>query len=48
MKKRNLLALLVATLLAAACGGMPSSAPANDPYRFAPGEADPHPPIGGS
>jgi len=45
--KRSLIALLLATFLAAACTGTPASIPKGDPYRFNPGEADPHAPIGG-
>lgn len=45
--QRNLIALLLAVFLVAACGGTPASIPAGDPYRFNPGEADPHVPVGG-
>ena len=46
--KRNLVALLIAVFLAAACSGMTTSGvPAGDPYRFNPGEKDPAVPIGG-
>jgi hypothetical protein len=48
MKTRGFLALLVAAMLATACGGAPTGIPAADPYRFNPGEADPRPPIGGA
>jgi hypothetical protein len=46
--KRNLVALLAAIFLTAACTGTSTGVPAGDPYRFNPGEADPRPPIGGA
>lgn len=45
--KRSLIALLLAALLATACGGMPTSMPDNNYYRNNPGEPDLHPPVGG-
>jgi hypothetical protein len=46
--KRNLLTLMLAGCLLAACAGASSHIPAGDAYRYNPGEADPHPPIGGA
>ena len=45
--KRGLIALLLSTFLIAACSGAPASHSSGDPYRFSPGQADPHVPIGG-
>jgi hypothetical protein len=45
--ERSLVALLLAVFLIAACAGAPASHPGGDPYRFSPGQADPHAPIGG-